>query len=148
MLRTLRGVAAGMEWLHAQNVLHGDLKAGNVMLQYRPRSGQSGASPGAVRSGEALVSELMEEGPGALAAAVASGAVDIVPKVADFGLSRSAWQEGRGAVAARGEAAPLPVRAQGASSPRTTWVAHPSCTCLRTLLLRLHDMHSHFHAHA
>jgi serine/threonine protein kinase len=107
MLRTLHGVASGMEWLHARNVLHGDLKAGNVMLQYRHRpapqfvdgpvqsggslvqSGSSGASA------EAVVQELMEGGPGALAAAVAGGVVALAPKVADFGLSRCAIGQGQ-----------------------------------------------------
>jgi serine/threonine protein kinase len=32
ILNTLVGVAQGMQWLHEHNVLHGDLKAANVML--------------------------------------------------------------------------------------------------------------------
>ena len=37
-LRTLRDVAAGMEYLHAHTVVHGDLKACNVLLKPAPRT--------------------------------------------------------------------------------------------------------------
>jgi serine/threonine protein kinase len=32
LLQVLLGVAQGMQWLHEQGILHGDLKAANVML--------------------------------------------------------------------------------------------------------------------
>lgn len=54
-----------MECCHARNVLHGDLKASNVLISVTeaPAQGEEG-----------------EEG--------CNGEVEIVPKVADFGLSR------------------------------------------------------------
>lgn len=39
VLRTLLGIAEGMQWLHSSNVLHGDLKAANVMLSIIPKNG-------------------------------------------------------------------------------------------------------------
>lgn len=63
ILQTMLGVARGMECLHANNCLHGDLKASNVLLSVTEPSVGDGS--------EASVGE-----------------VEIVPKVSDFGLSR------------------------------------------------------------
>jgi serine/threonine protein kinase len=56
------GVARGMEFLRANNVLHGDLKASNVLLSITEAA-----------SGDAATGEVEME---------------VVPKVSDFGLSR------------------------------------------------------------
>eukprot|EP00882_Tetradesmus_deserticola_P001883 GHRQ01002019.1.p1 GENE.GHRQ01002019.1~~GHRQ01002019.1.p1 ORF type:complete len:668 (+),score=301.75 GHRQ01002019.1:1063-3066(+) len=76
VLHTLSGVAKGMQWLHEHNVLHGDLKAANVMLSIVATSerGEAGAAPapdGKPPAGEA-----------------ADGGHELLAKVADFGLSR------------------------------------------------------------
>lgn len=60
ILQTMLGVARGMECLHANNCLHGDLKASNVLL--------SVTEPGGAEA--------------------SNGEVEIVPKVSDFGLSQ------------------------------------------------------------
>ncbi|WIA09496.1 hypothetical protein OEZ85_008896 [Tetradesmus obliquus] len=75
VLQVLLGVARGMQWLHAHNVLHGDLKAANVMLSIVPSSsssssGQQGDDRKPPADGDA------------------AGAQELLPKVADFGLSR------------------------------------------------------------
>jgi serine/threonine protein kinase len=44
ILTTLLGVAKGMQWLHEHSVLHGDLKAANVMLSIVPSSSNSSSS--------------------------------------------------------------------------------------------------------
>ncbi len=60
-MQVLLGVARGMECLHDSSVLHGDLKAANVLLSIVQLSSQANADE-----------ELWQ----------------LVPKVADFGLSR------------------------------------------------------------
>jgi serine/threonine protein kinase len=46
ILHTLLGVAQGMQWLHEHNVLHGDLKAANVMLSIVASSSSSSVGEG------------------------------------------------------------------------------------------------------
>lgn len=41
ILKTLVGVAEGMQWLHSNNTVHGDLKAANVMLTVEPTDRQA-----------------------------------------------------------------------------------------------------------
>lgn len=62
LLQTLVGVAKGMEWCHNSNVLHGDLKAANVMMCISASSNDANTDDSAM--------------------------VELIPKVADFGLSR------------------------------------------------------------
>ncbi|KIY96377.1 Putative serine/threonine-protein kinase/receptor [Monoraphidium neglectum] len=89
MLHMLLGVARGMEWLHARNVLHGDLKAANVLL--KSPDGGRGAAASFSGSHSGAASQRLGGGPGAAEAAraaVAESVMAMVPKVADFGLSR------------------------------------------------------------
>jgi serine/threonine protein kinase len=44
ILTTLLGVAKGMQWLNEHNVLHGDLKAANVMLSIVASSSDKGGN--------------------------------------------------------------------------------------------------------
>jgi serine/threonine protein kinase len=100
MLHMLLGVARGMEWLHARNVLHGDLKAANVLL--KSPDGGRGAAASFSGSHSGAASQRLGGGPGAAEAAraaVAESVMAMVPKVADFGLSR--WVAGRAATLKR-----------------------------------------------
>eukprot|EP00775_Hariotina_reticulata_P010179 gene10179-10339_t len=67
ILNVLLGVARGMDWLHEQNVLHGDLKAANVLLSLVPGS---------------------SDHPQADGGAVDQSETQLLAQVADFGLSR------------------------------------------------------------
>lgn len=67
ILQTLLGVAKGMACLHASNVLHGDLKAANVLLCVKDTAAAGG------NGGDS------ED---------AAPLVELEPKVSDFGLSR------------------------------------------------------------
>jgi len=68
ILQTLLGVAKGMACLHASNVLHGDLKAANVLLCVKDTAATGGAGGGGAEDAAPLV--------------------ELEPKVSDFGLSR------------------------------------------------------------
>ncbi|WIA29581.1 hypothetical protein OEZ86_012073 [Tetradesmus obliquus] len=76
VLQVLLGVARGMQWLHEHNVLHGDLKAANVMLSIVPSSSSSSSSG---QQGDDCKPPADGD---------AAGAHELLPKVADFGLSR------------------------------------------------------------
>ncbi|KAF6257949.1 hypothetical protein COO60DRAFT_1626631 [Scenedesmus sp. NREL 46B-D3] len=78
VLSTLSGVAKGMQWLHAHNVLHGDLKAANVMLSIVATGGGSSEA----KEGQADDSKQQADDGD-------DGAKhELLAKVADFGLSR------------------------------------------------------------
>mgnify|MGYP001811210456 CR=1 FL=1 len=85
-LAALHGVARGMEWLHARGVLHGDLKAANILLASVSRV--TGCSDSYCASSRVSGESLKRGGSVVPSASVAGGQEELVPKVADFGLSR------------------------------------------------------------
>jgi serine/threonine protein kinase len=74
ILTTLLGVAKGMQWLHQHNVLHGDLKAANVMLSIVASSGSGSSS-----SDEGV--NMPEDGSKPQEGDDAAGGHELLPKV-------------------------------------------------------------------
>jgi serine/threonine protein kinase len=78
-LATAREVAGAMEYLHSQNVLHGDLNGNNILL--------AGAAPAPAAGAPAAAAAAGGAGAGA-GHGVVCDERGFTAKVADFGLSR------------------------------------------------------------
>ncbi|KAG2491416.1 hypothetical protein HYH03_010205 [Edaphochlamys debaryana] len=81
-----RDLACGMAYIHARNIVHGDLSLGNVLLSTSPRAGPTAVTAGGVT--ESLEAPSCGQlHPHEQAPSMARWRAPIVAKVADFGLS-------------------------------------------------------------